>query len=96
MHLPASERSIARNQRWNVCDTIFFNLLVVKPPCNSTGMTERMVSMENFEPVEITLRRLRELTETQVVDMDAHEAAVIPPNSPCRLPGSPTSKSWGK
>jgi hypothetical protein len=75
MRLSASERSSARNQRWNVCDTIFFNLLVVKPPCNSTGMTERMVSMENFEPVEITLRRLRELTATQVVDMDAHEAA---------------------
>jgi len=76
MHLPVSERSNAHNQRWNVCDTIFFNLLVVKPVNNSTGMTERMVSMENFEPVEITLRRLREMTETQVVEINSRETAV--------------------
>ncbi len=74
MQLPVAERRRTRNERWNVCDTIFFNLLAVKPPCNPTGMNERMVSMENFEPVEITLRRLRELTATQLAEMDARKA----------------------
>lgn len=75
MNLPAPQRYTARRQLWNVCDTVFFELLVVKPPGNSNGMKERMVNMQNTEPVEITLRRMRELTETQLSELDEREAA---------------------
>lgn len=75
MHLPAGKRWEQRNQCWNVCDTIFIRLLVVKPAGAENGMSERMVTMETFEPLEITLRRLRELTETQVVELEAGQAA---------------------
>jgi hypothetical protein len=74
MKLAAPQRYHARRQLWNVCDMVFFELLVVKHPCNSNGMKERMVNMENSEPVEVTLRRLREQTEIQLVELDEREA----------------------